>query len=80
MITLEVRVVNSLVKTTTVNKNMTGKELKQHIFDNLSQELEPNSMSIYYEGTKVTNNMKLGEINIVVGHQLKIIQQKADLN
>lgn len=36
-------------------------------------------MSLYYEGVKITKNMKLRQLRIVVGTKLKIIQMKADI-
>lgn len=37
-------------------------------------------MSLYYEGTKITNNMKLSNLHVVVGTNIKIIQDKLSLD
>jgi hypothetical protein len=37
-------------------------------------------MSLYYEGTKITNNMKLRDLHAVVENNMKIIQDKLSLD
>lgn len=53
--------------------------MKEYIYSKLSDSLHYNSMSLYYEGVKVTKNTKLCDLNIVVGDRLKITQHKADI-
>jgi hypothetical protein len=53
--------------------------LKKYIYEKLNQELDENSMTLYYEGAKFTKNMKLGQLNIVVGNQITIRQSKLDI-
>ena len=59
-----------------VSKQMTGAQLKQYIHDNVTDSLSPNEMSIKYEGTIIGKNKKLAEVQIVVGSQLKVVQEK----
>ena len=79
MIKLIVRTVNSLEHEVQIPKSTTGLELKNYIRTNLCSSLEVNQMTLYYEGTKISNSTKLGEINIVVGDMLKVIQDKMEI-
>ena len=37
-------------------------------------------MSLYYEGTKITRNLRLSDLNIVVGTYIKVIQTKIKIS
>jgi hypothetical protein len=61
-------------------RTFTCLEVKNYIYISISQSLEVKSMSLFYEGTKLANYLKLTQINIVVGSQLVIKQEKLSLH
>lgn len=71
--------INNETREVSLLPTMTIQQVKQYIFDNISKSLDIDSMSLSYEGTILRNNLKLSEVRIVTGTQLKIRQTKLEI-
>jgi hypothetical protein len=59
---------------------MTGYQLKEHIFHNISQSLEIWKMKLCYAGTNIENDKALSSYRVVTGNEMKITQSKLDID
>jgi hypothetical protein len=71
--------VNGARHEVTLPAETTFLEMKNYIHNSVCSSLEPKLMSLSYEGTKLTNSAKLSSVNVVVGSQLVIKQEKVSV-
>lgn len=76
---VEILLINGQICNLELHWGKSGKNIRNIIFNELSDELKPEQMSLYYNNLRIKSDLKLSKLNAPAGTVITIKQQKIEV-